>query len=73
MYNGFSRIGQIEQVEQRHTCETSEESGQRHGHPVRLPHIRDRIALYVGALLIELGKRMTASSTKRIRLSEEPA
>jgi len=73
MYNGFCIIGQIEQVEQHHTCETSEEFGQRHGHPVRLPHIRDRIALHVGTLLIDLGKRMTASGTKSIRLSEEPA
>lgn len=73
MYNGFSTIGIIEQVEQQHHCDTTEESGQRHGRLAHLPLLRDRIALQVGALLIHLGEKMTASSKERVNMSEEPA
>jgi len=73
MYNGFSTHGTIELVEQNHRYETQEELGQRHGHLIHFPLLRDRIALQVGTFLIHLGKKMTASSQRRIYLSEEPA
>ena len=73
MYNGFSTIGIIEQVEEQHHCDNSEEYGQRHGRLIRLPLLRDRLILRTGEILIRLGKKMTASSRKRLRLSEEIA
>lgn len=73
MYNGFNTIGLIEQVEQHHSCDNTEEYGQRHGRPVHLPRLRDRIALRVGAILIHIGEKMTAASEERASLSEEIA
>lgn len=73
MYNGFSTIGIIEQVEEGHHCNNSEEYGQRHGKLIRLPLLRDRIILRTGEILIRLGKKMTAASRERVTLSKEPA
>jgi len=73
MFNGFSTIGIIEQVEEQHHCDNSEEYGQRHGRLTRLPLLRDRIILRTGEILISLGEKMTAASRKRVSLSEEPA
>jgi len=73
MFNGFSTIGIIEQVEEQHHCDTTEEFGQRHGKLIRLPLLRDRIALWTGGILIRLGKKMTAASRERAHLYEEPA
>jgi len=73
MYNGFSTVGIIEQVEEGHHCDTTEEFGQRHGKLIRLPLLRDRIALRAGETLIRLGKKMTAASKERVHLYEEPA
>lgn len=73
MYNGFSTIGIIEQVEQNYHCDTTEEFGQRHGRLIRLPLLRDRIILQVGTVLIQLGEKMTETSKERLYLSEEVA
>ncbi|HEY5731167.1 MAG TPA: hypothetical protein VIS72_14030 [Anaerolineales bacterium] len=71
MYNGFSTIGIIEQVEENHHCGTTEEYGQRHGRLIRLPLLRDRIILQAGTILIHFGEKITESSKERLYLSEE--
>ena len=73
MYNGFSTIGLIEQVEQQHHCDNTEDYGQRHGRLARLPMLRDRIILRIGSVLIHLGEKMTTSSKEHVSLFEEPA
>jgi len=73
MYNGFSTIGIIEQVEENHHCHNTEEYGQRHGRLIRLPLLRDRIILRTGEILIRLGEKMTETRRERVSLFEEPA
>jgi hypothetical protein len=73
MYNGFSTVGIIEQVEEGHHCDNTEEYGQRHGRLTQLPLLRDRIILRTGEILIRVGKKMTAASRERVNMSEEPA
>lgn len=73
MYIGFSTIGIIEQVEENHHCDNTEEYGQRHGRLIRLPLLRDRIVLRTGEILIRLGEKMTETRRERVSLFEEPA
>ena len=73
MYNGFSTVGIIEQVEEQHHCNNSEEYGQRHGRLVRLPLLRDRIILRTGEILIRLGEKMTEARRESVSLTKEPA
>jgi hypothetical protein len=37
------------------------------------PSIRQRMALYIGQLLVRIGKRMIATHPTPVRLSEKPA
>ena len=73
MYNQFSTVGQYEMVNNHHAYENSEELGQKQGHVMVLPTLRDRLALRAGELLITIGQKMKAASIKHARLTEEIA
>jgi hypothetical protein len=48
-----------------------EEFAEKYGHVVNPPSLRDRIFLRTGLLFIETGKKLTTTSLKHMRLTEE--
>ena len=71
MLGMYNTSVQVEANYREPACENSEEYGQKHGSVLILPTLQDRIILQTGRLLIALGQKMTAASTKKMDLSKE--
>ena len=71
MFGMYNTSVQVEANYSEPACENSEEYGQKYGSVFILPSWPDRIRLQTGQLLITLGQKITATSTKKIELSKE--
>jgi len=72
MFSGmYNTAVQVEMNYHEPAPENSEEYGQKHGVPVTMPGLRDRIALRTGQLLITMGQKLTTAGTKNLSLSKD--
>lgn len=72
MFSGIYSTGvQVEMNYHKPTSDNMEEYGQRHGRVVRFPTVRDLIKRRAGQILISIGRRLAASGTRNMRLSQE--
>jgi hypothetical protein len=67
----YNTVVQMEMNYHEPTPDNLEAYGQKHGSVIVLPTLRDRLTLRVGQLLITIGQKLTASSTKNMRLSKD--
>jgi hypothetical protein len=60
----YSTAVQVEMNYHEPLCENLEDAAQKNGAVVIFPRLRDRITLQVGQMLISIGNKLKASSTK---------